>query len=539
MKFVSEFSFGIALFIATLVCCIEASPISSKQNAQCTTEDHRPRYHFSAKKNWLNDPNGMVYYDGVYHLYYQHHPDGMTWGPMHWGHATSRDLVTWEELPIALYPDELGTIFSGSSVVDFANTTGFKPSPDSRDPIVAIYTSAGAAQSQSIAYSLDDGLTFTKYEANPVLNATETPDFRDPKVFYHDNRWIMSLAVWDRIEFFSSPDLKRWTKESEFGRNPPEGSHGGVWECPDLIPVNVENSSEQLWVLLVSINPGGPNGGSATQYFIGNVSDTENGLQFQGFPWSPNQWMDWGPDNYAGVTFSNEPKGRQIYMGWMTNWAYAEATPNIAHRGQMTIPRQFSIRALDRPAGQYRLISNPVPELESLRDPLQHLEHNEPFQVAPQNVVVLTEQANFTNPLMELEINLEVRGNPQLSICAFNDLSEEVCFGLNTTEWYLDRTKSGNTGFHDNFRNSLHPSAAREINNELITIKLYLDVSSLEAFADDGLTTMTALHYPTRPFDKFYINHWSEASSSATVRVNNFNVWGLQCWFPENESTKH
>jgi fructan beta-fructosidase len=267
-----------------------------------TNEKYRPQIHFTPKTGWMNDPNGMVFYNGTYHLMYQYNPDSTVWGPMHWGHATSKDLIHWEHRPIALYPDSLGTIFSGSAVVDLPNTSGF--GKDGKPPLVAIFTHhdhagerAGSStyQNQSIAYSVDEGKTWTKYSGNPVVKNPGIKDFRDPKVSWHQasKKWIMTLATLDRISFYSSPNLKDWTKESEFGKD--VGAHGGVWECPDLFPLDVNGKT--IWVLLVSINPGGPNGGSATQYFTGDF----DGKTFTPFQ-TDTRWIDYGPDNYAGVT---------------------------------------------------------------------------------------------------------------------------------------------------------------------------------------------------------------------------------------------
>jgi fructan beta-fructosidase len=221
------------------------------------TPQYCPAYHFTPAAHWMNDPNGMVYYQGTYHLFFQYYPGGMVWGPMHWGHATTTDLVSWKEQPIALYPDSLGYIFSGSAVIDTNNTAGFGPK-------------AGTAtyQNQSLAYSLDAGKTWTKYAGNPVLKNPGIKDFRDPKVTWNavSRKWLMTLATLDRITFYSSPNLKDWTKESEFGQK--LGAHGGVWECPDLFPLVLNGKT--YYVLIVNINPGGPNGGSATQYFVGN-----------------------------------------------------------------------------------------------------------------------------------------------------------------------------------------------------------------------------------------------------------------------------
>ena len=274
-----------------------------------TEEDlYRPNYHFTPKTNWMNDPNGMFYYNGYYHLYFQYHPESNVWGPMHWGHAISTDMITWTEQPIAIYPDELGTIFSGSAVVDISNSSGFGEVSNAI-PIVAMYTSSKQLegtdnwkQTQSIAYSNDEGKTFTKYENNPVIDNDKFKDFRDPKVTWDEerNKWVMVLAAGDRIMFYESKDLKKWNLLSDFGQG--IGGHGGVWECPDLFQLPVIGTDESKWVLFVSINPGGPNGGSATQYFIGDFDGTiftmdedfENALNEE-----HNYWIDFGREKYS------------------------------------------------------------------------------------------------------------------------------------------------------------------------------------------------------------------------------------------------
>jgi fructan beta-fructosidase len=323
-----------------LVGCLVLAAISSKAqkatNAKLYHEPYRPQVHFSPKTMWVNDPNGMVYYKGTYHLFFQHYPKATVWGPMHWGHAVSKDLIHWKQMPIALYPDKLGYIFSGSVVVDENNTSGF--GTKSKPAMVAIFThhdpkgeksGSSVFQNQSIAYSLDEGTTWTKYTGNPVLKNPGIKDFRDPKVFWYaaGNKWVMSLATKDRITFYSSPNLKDWKKESDFGQM--LGAHGGVWECPDLFPLKL--NGKEYWVLLVSINPGGPNGGSATQYFVGH---------FDGKTFTPSsnqtKWIDYGPDNYAGVTWGNTGN-RKIFLGWMGNWFYANDVPTLKWRNAMTI----------------------------------------------------------------------------------------------------------------------------------------------------------------------------------------------------------
>src|SRR5690606_13223753 len=331
---------------AFLASCSVTKNQAKNPDSNYYNEPHRPQTHFSPKETWINDPNGMVYFAGTYHLFYQHYPDSTVWGPMHWGHATSTDLVHWKHQPIALYPDSLGYIFSGSAVVDSNNTSGF--GKDGRIPLVAIFThhdpkarEAGKNnyENQSIAYSLDSGKTWTKYAHNPVVRNPGIVDFRDPKVTWYepDKKWIMTLATKDRITFFSSKNLKEWTKESEFGEK--LGVHTGVWECPDLFPMNY--NGETIWILIVSIGDGGPNGGSATQYFTGHF----DGQKFIASD-STIKWIDYGPDNYAGVTWSNTGD-RKIFLGWMSNWRYASRVPTVKWRSAMTILRDLSLEKID------------------------------------------------------------------------------------------------------------------------------------------------------------------------------------------------
>lgn len=323
VRTVTLFTFLLLALLSLLVSC---SQKENKPQLPKYNDAYRPQYHFTPASGWMNDPNGMFYYEGEYHLFYQHYPDSTVWGPMHWGHAVSKDLIHWEHLPIALNPDKNGYIFSGSAVVDWKNTSGLgtKESP----PIVAIFTyhdPVGAEagrndfQTQGISYSVDKGRTWKVYEQNPVLKNPGIADFRDPKVSWNDmsKQWVMALAVKDHIEFYGSPDLKQWTKLSEFGNT--LGNHGGVWECPDLFPLKDEAGNTK-WVLFVSINPGGPQGGSATQYFIGDF-DGRNFIPQD----SVERWIDYGADNYAGVTWSDIPEddGRRLFIGWMSNWQYA------------------------------------------------------------------------------------------------------------------------------------------------------------------------------------------------------------------------
>ncbi|MFN8582028.1 MAG: glycoside hydrolase family 32 protein [Gemmatimonadaceae bacterium] len=348
-------------------------------------EPHRPQLHFSPASGWMNDPNGLVYHAGVYHLFYQYYPDSTVWGPMHWGHAVSRDMVHWTPQPIALRPDSLGYIFSGSAVFDSTNTS--RLGAPNRPPLVAMFTyhnptgeKAGSSnfQSQAIAWSTDEGNSWSKYTANPVIpNPGSTRDFRDPKVTWDADRsrWVVVLAAGDHAEFWASPNLTTWTKLSEFGKG--LGSHDGVWECPDFFPMVVDGTTERRWVLLQSVGQGHPNGGTGTQYFIGDFDGTRFTVdpQFARAVQHGNaQWVDFGRDDYAGVTWSNAPDGRRLFLGWMSNWQYATRVPTTSWRSAMTVPRELT---LVKAASGYRLRMTPIAEFNRLRRQTRPLTHNQ------------------------------------------------------------------------------------------------------------------------------------------------------------------
>lgn len=453
-------------------------------------EPHRPYIHFTPQKGWMNDPNGMVYYNGTYHLFFQHNPDSTVWGPMHWGHAVSRDLIHWEEKEIALYPDNLGTIFSGSAVIDKENTAGF-----GKDAMVAIYTNhsheledkgVDTFQTQSIAYSLDQGRSWTKYAGNPVLRNPGIRDFRDPKVFWFEplNQWIMSLAVADHIEFYSSPDLKSWVKESEFGKA--IGAHGGVWECPDLISFDVEG--KKVWILIVNINPGGPNGGSATQYFVGD---------FDGHSFHPRdteiRWLDYGPDEYAGVTWSNTGS-EKIFLGWMSNWSYANVVPTERWRSAMTVPRKLTIRSIN---GDYILRSEPVKNIDNASKVVF-----KSSQVNQSSIPIVTENKVSKNAY-KLDISLKDASN--FSVVLSNEMGEQTVIGFDAPahQYYIDRTRSGKVSFEKGFAGRF--TAPRFIEKGKIDLTLIIDRASVEVFADGGLTTMTSIFFPTQDYNNISI----------------------------------
>lgn len=457
-------------------------------------EVYRPQVHFSPQAHWVNDPNGMVYNKGIYHLFYQHHPYSSVWGPMHWGHATSKDMIHWKHEPIAIYPDSIGTIFSGSAVVDINNTSGF--GKNGKAPLVAVFTQhsmegekAGRNdfQTQSIAYSNDEGKTWIKYSGNPVLKNPGIIDFRDPKVMWYDpqKKWIMTLATKDRITFYSSKDLKSWIKESEFGAT--IGAHGGVWECPDLF--TLDDNGKKVWVLLVSINPGGPNKGSATQYFIGDF----DGNKF--VPLTTDiKWIDYGPDNYAGITWSNTGN-RKIFLGWMSNWMYANVVPTETWKNAMTIPRELKLRHVGK---DILIASMPVTELSKIQ--------SKPVIVSNLKVngrVDITGKMGKVN--FPCRINLSMEEIKDFSLIISNESGQELIIGFDKkqNQYFIDRTKSGKADFQKEF--AARHVAPRLTDNRKMNISLLIDVSSLEVFADDGLTVMTGIFFPSKPYKRIDI----------------------------------
>ena len=447
-------------------------------------EKYRPQFHFSPEYGWMNDPNGMVYLDGEYHLFYQYNPYGSMWGNMHWGHAVSTDLNSWTYLPTAIAPDSLGAIFSGSAVIDVNNTAGF-----GKNAMVAIYTSAGRVQSQSIAYSTDKGRTFTKYEGNPVIPNPGIPDFRDPKVFWHNesNQWIMSLATKQTITFYGSANLKSWTRLSEFGDG--IGSHGGVWECPDL--VSLDYNGKTKWVLLVSINPGGPNGGSATQYFIGDF----DGKTFRADALPYPLWMDYGRDNYAGVTWSNIPEndGRKIFMGWMSNWDYANNVPTKNFRSAMTVARELKIAN----NGKHLVVSNyPVSETKTLRA-LESAKKD----VVVEKEVVLSNLLDKNKGTYEIEMTLKPQNAGIFGFMLQNSKNEELEFRFDMTTGFfsIHRHKSGLVDFEGRFAAGMN---APLVKKDAYKVRVLVDKASAEIFINEGELALTTIFFPTEVMNK-------------------------------------
>ena len=472
-------------------------------------ESFRPVYHHTPAYGWMNDPNGMFYKDGVYHLYFQYNPYGSVWGNMHWGHSTSTDLMHWKFEGCAIVPDAWGAIFSGSCVVDHNNTAGF-----GKGAVVAFYTSAkatpwGDVQSQSMAYSLDNGKTFTKYEGNPILTSSEK-DFRDPKVFWYapGKHWVMMLAVGQHMEIYSSVNLKEWKKESEFGAM--QGAHGGVWECPDLVEIPVEGTREKKWVLICNLNPGGPFGGSAAQYFVGSF----DGKKFVNESPTQTKWMDWGKDNYATVTWNNAPDGRCIALGWMSNWQYANNVPTRQYRSANTLARDLT---LYREGQELYLKSTPSSEVKKARGKKVSIPS---FRVSEKHEIVNLFEDN--QGAYEVEILIQNAGASKIAFCLLNDKGEKVSmyYDLNRKQFVMDRSESGTVDFSKDF--PAVTVAPANVDKEL-TLRLFVDRSSIEAFGEDGKFVMTNLVFPSQP----YVKMCFEADKNGYA-VKTLNVYKLQ-----------
>lgn len=429
-------------------------------------EKYRPVYHHTPAWGWMNDPNGMFYKDGVWHLYFQYNPYGSQWENMTWGHSTSTDLIHWTFQGAPIEADAWGTIFSGSAVVDHNNTAGF-----GKGAVVAMYTSAGENQTQSIAYSNDNGQTFTKYDGNPVLTSN-TPDYRDPHVFWNEDikRWNMIMAEGQHMDIYSSADLKEWKLESQFGAE--YGNHGGVWECPDLMKMKVRGTNQYKWMLLCNINPGGPFGGSATQYFVG---------QFDGHKFTcesapeVTKWMDYGKDHYATVTFDNAPDGRRVAMAWMSNWQYANQVPTMQFRSANSVPRDLDLYEYQ---GQTYCGVTPSPELAAAR---------------PKKATkTLTEAC---------EMVVTLKGNATITLA--NDKGEQVVmtYDEKSRTFAMDRTKSGQKEFSDDFA----ALTVAPVHGKMSQLRLFIDRSSIEAFDADGKMAMTNLVFPTKPYNKVLV----------------------------------
>ena len=421
-------------------------------------ERFRPVYHHTPQYGWMNDPNGMFYKDGVWHLYYQWNPYGSQWENMTWGHSTSRDLIHWEAQPTALEMDWLGSIFSGSCVVK-------------GDEVVAMYTSAGHHQTQSLAFSKDGGRTFQKYAGNPVLTTSDVADFRDPRPFWNEDikAWNLILAAGQEMRIYSSKDLKDWKYESSFGKE--YGCHGGVWECPDLFKVKSEEMKSEKWVLICNINPGGPFGGSATQYFVGQF----DGRKFtcESMP-KVTKWLDYGKDHYATVSFYNAPENRRVVLAWMSNWQYANQVPTKQFRSANSIPRDLG---LFRDGEETYVSVKPSKEMLTLRG------------------------NKVKKPTETCEIVVDMKN--QAEIVLTNSKGEQVTMTYDGTKqkFTMDRTKSGDVGFSEAFPCVTEAPTYGQVKQ----LRIFIDRCSIEVFDADGKMAMTNLVFPSEAYNEMKV----------------------------------
>lgn len=503
------------LFLMLTACKDKLKKNSTEEIAQVKeeiyTEEYRPQFHFTPKEKWMNDPNGLVYNEGIYHLFYQYYPEDIVWGPMHWGHAISKDLVYWEHKPIALFPDEHGLIFSGSAVVDKDNTSGL--GTDGKPPLVAIFTyhdmdgeKAGKMdfQTQGIAFSLDNGQTWEKYFGNPVIPNSGIKDFRDPKVFWHEasQSWILILVAGDHAKFYNSKDLKKWDLMSEFGKD--VGAHGGVWECPDLFPLKVDGIGKEKWILTISINPGAPNGGSGTQYFIGD---------FDGTTFTTDQkdtrWLEWGTDNYAGVTYNNVPNEDRIFIGWMSNWAYARDTPTEKWRSAMTVPRKLSLQSF---GDEIALVSYPIETIGTILK--SEIKKDILLPSAAEDTISFD---HFNQ--VEVRFTTETR---DFVLTFKNAQDEELVLTMDSAQktFLLDRVSSGKTDFQEDFGSKIQQMPIPNLPEQAYEVRMLIDWSSIEIFINEGQYVMTAQVFPNEPYTMLRISN----TTKSEIKIKDLEV---------------
>mgnify|MGYP004448257369 CR=1 FL=1 len=469
-------------------------------------EQYRPGYHHTPLWGWMNDPNGMFYKDGVWHLYFQSNPYGSKWQNMTWGHSTSTDLVRWKQQPNAIEPNGLGSVFSGSCAIDHDNTAGF-----GKGAVIAMYTSAGHSQVQSLAYSTDGGATFTNYDGNPVI--PNRREMRDPNMFWHaaSGKWVLLLAnaLEQEMVILSSKDLKEWKEESHFGKG--YGSQFGVWECPDMFELPVLGTKQRKWVLVCNINPGGPFGGSATQYFVG----TFDGSQFVcESPAYVSKWMDYGKDHYATVSWSDAPDGRRTVIGWMSNWQYANDVPTQQFRSANTLPRDLALFVGED--GETYLSVQPSPEVETLRGAVSS---HEGTSVGAEPVAYALPDGG----MCEIDLDYNLKGCTALDVELGNDEGERVTmsFDVAKREFSMDRSKSGIVKFSRHFpATTIAPTHNTRTNG---TLRLFVDRCSVEAFDGEGRFAMTNLVFPTKPYTRVTVR-----AQGGKAKVNGVKVYPMK-----------
>lgn len=475
-------------------------------------EKYRPAYHHTPLYGWMNDPNGMFYKDGIWHLYYQWNPYGSKWQNMTWGHSTSKDLIKWEHQPVAIEANGLGAVFSGSSVVDTGNTAGFGD-----NAIVSLYTSAGVSQIQSLAHSEDDGNTFKIYPGNPVI--TLESEARDPNMFWDaaNNRWVLTLAhaLEHEMLFFTSPDLKKWTPQSVFGKG--LGAQDGVWECPDLFKLKVDGTDEDKWVLVCNINPGGPFGGSATQYFVGDFDGTTFKADTDADGNVPTKWMDYGKDHYATVSWSDAPDNRRTIIGWMSNWQYAAEVPTMQYRSANTLPREAGLfKCAD---GQIYMSSTPSPELENLRDKVITNINNKTIGKNAREFALPV----LNDGVCEILLDLDCKKADSINIKIANKAGEFVTLRYNSADNTVsfDRRHSGIVDFSQDF--PAVTVAPTFENGKKVSLRIFIDKSSMEIFGNGGKFVMTNLVFPTKPYSTISI-----AAAGGNAKIANLKIYSIK-----------
>jgi len=482
-----------------------------------TNNPYRPQFHFSPDSNWTNDPNGLVYFHGEYHLFFQYNPFGHTWGHMSWGHAVSPDMIHWKQLPVAIPEANNVMIFSGSAIVDSNNTSGF--GKDGKIPMIAVYAGYNTKthiQDQRLAYSLDYGRTWTKYKNNPVITL-HTKNFRDPKVFWYkpDHHWVMVVALSARhkVRFYSSPDLKHWNKLSDFG---PVGATGGVWECPMLDKVKVAGyPSQTKWVLEIGLNPGSVAGGSGGQYFIGDF----NGKKFTPDPAFRNKthWVDYGKDFYAATSWANIPpgNGRTLWLGWMDNWQYAAKAPTHPFRGMMSIPRSIHVK---KGSNGYYLVQQPVRELDKLRGRHFHFDN-----LTVSSGSISLSKKGVSGITLEIEATLKPATAKKFGLLVRKGSGQQTVIGYNRTkqQLYVDRRHSGDVSFSKKFPGI--QTAPLQLDNGLIHLHILVDHSSVEVFANGGKRVITDDIYPKLSSDGLQL-----FADNGSVTVTSLDIWKLK-----------
>jgi len=536
----SLLAIGAALLAAG---CASQSPDPAPVDLPARGEPFRPQLSFSPQRNWMNDPNGLVYHDGEYHLFYQYNPNRNTWGDMSWGHAVSSDLLHWTELPLALPVEKNASgeitqmFFSGSAVVDHANTSGF--GQPGKPAMVAMVTSMypqartvngkpvrAGTQAQSIAYSLDRGRTWTQYAGNPVLPEPPTPyaaeyrDFRDPKMFWYEpeHKWVLATVVAKQHKalFYSSRDLVHWEWTGEFG---PAGATGGVWECPDLIELPVDGDpAKRKWVLVISLNPGGPAGGSGMQYFVGDF-DGKTFKRDRDAAGDAPRWLDYGADFYAGVTYNDVPGGRRLLVGWMNNWLYGEKVPTAPWRSAQSLPRELGLRTVN---GQVKLVQQPIAQAQGLRGPSL-------YSAAGQTITRGTQAVPLTGTAsapLELKMVLQPGTATRAGIRLGQGTYTEIGYDAKQGAVYVDRTKSGETAFHPQF--AARHTAPVALRDGGLPLRILVDRGSVTVFAGDGEAVLTDQVFP--PAGAAGVSLFSV---DGDAHVRDLDIWSLNSIWKE------